>query len=53
MLLSVNENEKSLDHSNSFQFSSFYTFAYFRNRNVLLKLMVTELNMALEASLPV
>lgn len=53
MLLSVNENEKSLDHFNSFQFSKFCTFTYFLNNNVLFKLMVTELNMDLEASLSV
>lgn len=38
---------------NSFHFPSFCTFTYFLNSNVLLKLMVTELNMDLEASLSV
>lgn len=49
MLLSANEDEESLGHFDSCQCSSFGTFTWGLTSAVLLQLVVTELEMDLEA----
>lgn len=52
MLCSADGNGKSLDNFNFSQFSNFGTLMYFfSNKNALLKLPASELNIELEASL--